>query len=80
MMDWYKVITVMSVHTLPAYWPHPQLSCFWVQTYGVRSYNKSRKLVDKTFLRQHCIKLFQVMRSGIIHCEKTAVPVNHLDL
>jgi hypothetical protein len=24
MMDWYKVITVMSVHTLSAYWPHPQ--------------------------------------------------------
>lgn len=63
-MDWYKVITVMSVHTLLAYWPHPNFHAFgW--KHGLRSYNKFRKLVGKTFLRQHCIKLFQAMRSGI---------------
>jgi hypothetical protein len=62
MMDWYKVITVMSVHTLSAYWPHPQNFHAFGSKHGVRYYNKFRKLVDKTFLRHHCIKLLQVIR------------------
>lgn len=79
MMDWYKVISHECTYFVGLLASPPNFHAFGSK-HGVRSYNKFRKLVDKTFLRQHCIKLFQVIRSGIIHCDKTEMPVSHLDL